>query len=156
MVSVKNLEDIGIDMTNSIYLPGEVYSSKNSKRIVYNKKLRKPKLLDSIPVTTYKLTHAAQYKKARAAFLELIDGYTPPYFITFTFIRKTKSKWDFSNLIQLPQDMMQDHGWLPGDDVNVMYPLPPLKGHPCFYDKELCGLVISVHEEFNKKNKVQP
>lgn len=137
-----------------IFIPGEVYSSKNNKRIraKYVKKYVKnskwflngkpvqPFIADSAAVCNYKKNKLSLYVHYRDEFIKLKGDKPYPLFITFQFIRKTKGIWDFNNMTELVQDMMVAAKWLPDDSVIYMYPVPV----PYLIDKTNPGVIINI------------
>jgi len=120
-----------------IFIPYQVMSSKNSKQIWWKKgamtntnmkALMKgkpviPYITDSDHVKAYKKQTAIYYQTMVMDFRKLLLGKKTPYLIEFTFIRESKQKWDYLNIAQVVQDMMQKHGWLQGDDITQMKPV---------------------------------
>ena len=41
-------------------------------------------------------------------------------------MRATKAGWDFNNMSQLVCDMMVKAGWVPDDNVKILFPVPPM------------------------------
>lgn len=73
-------------------------------------------------------------------FLKVISQLDKPYYIEFTFIRRTRHRFDYINIAQAPLDVMQEHGWL--DDDSADYVKPYFGDY--LYDKENPGLIIKV------------
>lgn len=65
----------------------------------------------------------------KRAFLEAIKESVPPYYIEFTFVRKTIRDFDYINILQAPQDQMTHHGWITDDNMRFI--------NPCFGDWEI-------------------
>jgi len=149
-----------LNRKEGIFIPGEVYSSKNNKQIIakwtkhskwmlsyfdkYTKKsiLRpvQPFITDSDVVNKYKKEKISLYIQQRDNFLKLKGDKPYPLFITFQFIRKNKSGWDFNNMTELVQDMMVLAKWIPDDSVKYMYPVPL----PYLIDKKNPGIIINI------------
>ena len=119
---------------NEIFIPGEVRSSKNSK--VWTGKY----LVNSKAAARYIVQTAPFWNLYRSRFLALIDNKSYPLIIRFTFIRGTKQKFDYHNMVQLPLDLMQKHYWIEDDCANIVLPV----FLPYQYDKENPGLIISI------------
>jgi Holliday junction resolvase RusA-like endonuclease len=122
-----------IDKIDSIWIPGEVYSSKNNKRI-FTRSVRKSKWLfsgkpvmpfisDSAAVTRYKKEKLGYYIANREKFLKMAENKPFPLHVNFQFVRRTRGKWDFNNMTELVQDMMVLAGWINDDDVSCMIPV---------------------------------
>ena len=127
-----------------IYIPYEVMSSKNSRVFEYLYRENEEK---KVPV----LGHSAQYKeyvalsnsywaKNRQAFLQLISKASQPYLVGFYFIRTTRQRFDYPNLMQGAMDLMVEHKWLEDDCMDIIKPIPA--GYEV--NKEHQGLIISV------------
>lgn len=122
---------------DAIWIPGEVYSSKNSKRIIpqffpnkhqeSNWKFRgrscRPMIVDSAAVAKYKKEKLSLYKLQKDRFLNMIAGRDYPLQVEFSFVRKTQAIWDFNNMTELVQDMMKAAGWIPDDNIKIMIPV---------------------------------
>lgn len=138
----------------AIFIGGEVPSSKNSKVIGYyflpagsssnilarvRATLRPVRLnLNSSKVTKrYQKSAAMEYSLKKSEFKNLIKNLEPPFRVVFSFVRKTKRKFDYINAAQIVQDMMVDHGWI--EDDNCEYLIPYFekwehnKNHPGVY-----------------------
>ncbi len=85
------------------------------------------------------MTHSNWLEHAKA-FRELYDSSPKPVRISFHFIRDSKRKFDYVNVAQLPLDLMQKYGWLPGDDADCIIPV----FEPYLYDKENSGVWIEL------------
>ncbi len=55
-------------------------------------------------------------------FQYLVAQLPPPYYIEFTFHRKTKHKFDYINATQVLADEMVKSNWLPDDDTKYLKP----------------------------------
>ena len=96
------------DKLISIFIPGNVPSSKNSKEIIRFKKNGKwiSGLTDSKLVKKYYETTKLNYMRRKPKFHKLIDLTSPPYRIEFTFVRNSKHQFDYVNPLQTVQDQM--------------------------------------------------
>lgn len=153
----------GYDPMQSIYIPGEVYSSKNHKRVMtrpyflskgsfikkqntwrLNGKRIIPFIGDTEAVMFYKDQIIPVYIANRKKFLNIIDGLNFPLFIEICFIVPTKRKWDFNNLTQLVTDMMVMAEWVEDDSVRELFPVPPRQFEPPYFiNKEDSGVIIT-------------
>lgn len=122
-----------------VFIPHEVRSSKNSKQLYIAEKTLNngtvkdvPRSTDSEAVKEYREKAGSYYEILSHVMQREFRKHEPPYYIEFLFVRSTKAKWDFANMVQLPQDMMVEYKWMGGDDVSVMVPLPPPKTSPLF------------------------
>lgn len=124
---------------DSIFIYGNVPSSKNSKRIVYVK--GSTIVLNSKFAEDYIKKTANQWTLNRNNFTHLIKNKKKPYNIEFQFIRETKRRFDFVNLCQLPLDLMTKYNWIEDDDyTNVI----PVINPEVIFDKKNCGIKIKV------------
>ncbi len=127
-----------------IYIPYEVMSSKNSRvfEYVYSKAEKKkiPVLHHSAQYQEYVIMTRTYWAKNKARFWEMIEGKTPPYKVEFYFIRTTKGRFDYPNMMQGAMDLMVEHKWLADDHMELLMPYPG--GYEV--KREIQGLVISV------------
>lgn len=117
-----------------IWIPGDVRSSKNSK--IWTGKY----LVMSKAATRYIKQTAPFWNRYKNEFIKLIEGKEYPLKIEFTFIRGSRQRFDYHNMVQLPLDLMQKYGWLEDDSATVVLPI----FLPFQYDKSNPGLVISI------------
>tara|TARA_Y100001937_G_scaffold108635_1_gene152462 strand:+ start:3152 stop:3553 length:402 start_codon:yes stop_codon:yes gene_type:complete len=126
---------------NKWFIPGNVPSSKNSRR--WTGKY----FIASKTVMKYRKDTAKYYKKFTESFQEEVAKYKAPVFVHFTFIRGTKHKFDYINPAQTVQDDMVKHGWMEDDNCEFIV--------PCFnaykYDKNNPGVIIEINEKFNER-----
>ncbi len=131
----KKCEEDGV-----IFIHGNVPSSKNNKQLFKNSKTGKTFITSSERCKKYVKDTEIHYKLFKSKFHELIQGKDKPYRIEFTFVRDSKHKADFHNLVQLPMDIMVSHGWLEDDNMSEVLPFPGLPG----YDPKLSGMIIKI------------
>lgn len=124
--------------STKIFIPFNVPSSKNSKRIV--KTGGRPMLISSEITLRYKKNTTIFFNAYRNKFHSLIKDKPLPYHVNFRFIRDTKRKFDLINAAQIVQDLMVDHNWLEDDNYTI---LNPSFSYP-EVDKKNCGVEISV------------
>ncbi len=105
------------------YCKGNIPSSKNSKRIVINKRTGKPMIISSQTVQNYRKKYLEQWKNKEniEKFKSMCTKY--PILLHVRFIRDSKRIFDYCNAIQLPQDLMVEFGWLPDDNTNFVKPI---------------------------------
>ena len=118
----------------SIFIPGNVPSSKNSKR--WTGKM----LINSKTTMKYISKTKGDYLINKQKFKKLIKGKSKPYKISFKFIRGTKHKFDYINPCQTVQDLMVKNNWLDDDNCNEIIPI----FEEYEYNKEKPGVIISV------------
>ena len=142
---------------DSIFIEGEVPSSKNSKEIGYFflKKgtigkiyvLRNGNMLpvrlnlrSSNQTKRYIKDSNILYVARRKEFEKLVEGLQMPFRVKFTFHRKTRRKFDYINAAQIVQDLMVEHGWIEDDNCECLIPY----FGEWIHDKENPGVKISI------------
>lgn len=105
-----------------IVIQGEIHSSKNSRRIVRNRQGRQF-IVKSRASEADEATLALQLNTQRGTWDAMIQGQEFPLYVTFCFTRRTRSRWDFVNLVQGVADAMVKAGYLPDDDVAHFIPV---------------------------------
>jgi|GEM_PF-620798 len=151
--------DLMFDPKEFIFIPGEVYSSKNSTQIrikhvakskwkVLTKngwKFVLPFIAKSDQAKGYQKKKANIYRSFAEDFKEMYKHQGFPLFVEMIFVRRTRAVWDFNNISQLVQDCMVENGWLPGDDIRYMFPVMPRSPNlPYYIDKNNPGVYIRV------------
>lgn len=106
-------------MTVTIY--GELYSSKNSKRIV--KFGDRPALIASKQYMASVKPIEQQLVLNRDNWLREIYGLPKPLKIVFKVYRKTRRKFDYLNIFQGLCDLMVKCGWLEDDNADEIIPV---------------------------------
>jgi len=120
-------------MPDSIYIPGDVPSSKNSK--IWTGKF----LVNSKATQRYKKESKKFYQSQSSTFREWSLECDLPLKVEFTFLRKTKRKFDYINILQIVQDMMVEYDWIEDDNCDVLIPI----FKPYHHDKLRAGVLIS-------------
>ena len=123
------------------FIKGNVPSSKNS-RITSRLTGRS---FPSKNTQKYIKESEADFLNKKQQFLDMLKDKKQPYMIEFHFVRKSKHKWDFHNMVQVLCDLFQKHEYLIDDNTDVMFPIPlELNDKFYSYDKEKPGVWISV------------
>jgi len=106
----------------SIFIYGDVASSKNSKRAFIVGKFKKRAIITESKYSgSYKKSVDGQFIARRHDFHKIIFLKPMPLHIKFRFVRKTKRRFDFINLAQILQDLMVKHEWITDDDfLNII------------------------------------
>jgi hypothetical protein len=120
-------------MTNAIWVPENVPSSKNSKQITRSGFIVHSKLCQAY----YKATKNI-WVDNRARFHNLFRNEEKPLYIGFYYVRKSKHKFDYNNVNQTLTDLMTKYGWL--DDDNSDEITSVFLGYK--YDKDKPGVYI--------------
>jgi hypothetical protein len=125
---------------NAIFIPGNVPSSKNSKQ--WTGKI----LIDSEVTRRYRANTAIFWKAHRTDFLKMVKDKPKPLLIGFHFVRNSRRRFDFCNMVQILQDMAVQYGWLPDDNCDEMLPFPMQDEDNRWYaiDKNNPGVYIKV------------
>ena len=105
-------------MKNTIFVPGEVASSKNGRTFARGRSLPSKSCQKY-----YKASKSFWEDTAnRDWFLSCLKGKSIPYRIEFTFIRGSKRRFDLINPLQTVQDLMVKSGWLVDDNADILLP----------------------------------
>ena len=129
-----------------IFIHGNTPSSKNSKMMVFRgreEEDKKPILLSSKTVTKYIKVSKLDWLEQKAPFKYLSKGASLPLVVGFHFVRGSRHRYDWINMVQIVQDLMVEYGWIEDDNVDFLIPLPfKMKGSYSSYDKEQPGVWI--------------
>ncbi len=121
-------------MEDSIFISGNVSSSKNGK--TWTGKF----LVNSKQSQSYIKASKQDYLDNKDTFLKMLEGKSKPYKVSFTFVRKSKHKFDYINPCQTVQDLMVKYEWIDDDNCDEMIPV----FEPYVYDKDEPGVYIKV------------
>ena len=104
-----------------ITIYGELYSLKNSKRIVkFGKKMA---LIASKQYMASVKPIEQQLVLNKRNWIEMVKFFPSPLKVVFKIYRKTHRKFDYVNIIQGLQDLMVKCGWLPDDNADEIIPV---------------------------------
>lgn len=104
-----------------ITITGEIHSSKNSRRVVYNG--TRTVVLKSKAAQADEGSMARQLNDQAMLWSEISRDANYPLLVVFHFIRATRSRWDFANMVQGVADAMVKAGYIPDDDVEHFIPV---------------------------------
>ena len=104
-----------------ITIIGELYSSKNSKRIV--KFGDRMALISSKAYMSSVKPIEQQLILNRYKWLKEIENHPKPLKIAFKIYRKTHRRFDYVNIIQGIQDLMVKCRWLEDDNADEILPV---------------------------------
>ncbi|MGK2861896.1 MAG: hypothetical protein ACSLE0_08180 [Chitinophagaceae bacterium] len=121
-----------------IFIPGNVPSLKNSKVKAKGGIFASPavgRYLRALGIQTFsssKKTVKGYVDKTRPNKLEKFKeeiktmklGKENPLFIGFHQVRDSKRKFDFSNSVELIQDLFVAHDFIEDDNIEYMFPIP--------------------------------
>lgn len=124
---------------DAIFIPGNTASSKNSK------KWTGTKLIWSDLARAYRENTNFFWMAYRLKFKQLIIGRQKPLLIGMYFIRDSKRKFDWVNVVQTVQDLMHAHEWIEDDNITEMLPVPVMIDGKYFHvNKDDAGVYIIV------------
>lgn len=124
-----------------IWFSGSVPSSKNSRITVRATGRSFP----SKRTAQYIKNGKKEWIENKEKFLKMLEGKEQPYLVEFHFVRETKHRWDFHNMVQVLCDLMTEHGYLEDDNTNIMFPIPlEVEGKLFSHDKDNPGVWISI------------
>lgn len=123
-----------------IVIRGEIHSSKNSRRILVNKRTHKPFVAKSKSSKDDEHSFAYQLNLQAAEWEQMVADQFYPYTICFKFIRATKRRFDYINMAQGILDAMVKSGYIEDDDADHVLPMFV----PYEVDKNNAGCEITV------------
>lgn len=141
-----------ISDTNSIFIPGNVPSLKNSK--VKTSKGIFPsktvvKYLRYLGIQGYSASkkEVKEYKTRDNIFRNIVRDYFSdseyPIFIYAHFVRDSRRKCDFNNMTQIIADLLTAHDFIPDDDMDHVYFIPwRIDGRLYSVDKTAPGVLL--------------
>ncbi len=140
---------------NEIFIPYNTPSSKNSKiatsKGIFHSKtvtkyLRKLGIQHFSPSKKVVKDYKTRENIFRCIFED--EGWIKPsecIILGFHFVRGTKHKWDFHNLVQLPLDLLTAHDFIEDDNMDWIIPIPYKKDNKWYsYSKEYPGVYIKI------------
>ncbi len=108
---------------------GTLYSSKNSKRIIFRKGMKHPKVikskksLESEPQLLLQLKSNIRKWNAMVMMSMKQKSVVYPLRVQFKIYRKTKARFDFCNIIQQISDQMVFAKYMPDDSADYFIPV---------------------------------
>lgn len=123
-----------------ITIAGEIHSSKNSRQIFRNRKTNKPFVAKSEASKADEQMICTQLIEQRAVWEKMLTDTTYPLYVVFRFIRRTRARWDFANLVQGVADAMKAVEYIPDDSVDYFIPVY----EPHEVDKHAPGVEIYI------------
>lgn len=107
----------------SITVPFELYSSKNSKRILFNRTTGRSFVAKSKQAEQNEKDLIQVLTLYRQTFLNMIKGKEKPYRIHFKIYRQTRRRFDYVNIVQGLLDAMTKAGLIEDDNADVLIPV---------------------------------
>lgn len=129
---------------NQTFIKGNFPSFKNSKQftgtfLVVSKTVRK-----------YLKEFGKQWETIPYEFQNLKESDYPIH-VGFHFVRGTRHRWDFHNMVQGCADLMVEHGWIPDDNMDYFIPQATSKDRKFYsYDKDNPGVYIKIVKKNGK------
>jgi len=152
-----------------IFIPYNVPSLKNSKKIVKPIGMKHPMLIPSDTVFKYlnnlgikkiknrltekekrmKVSRVVNLGNMHNLFKSSIGDYfkdvNKPAIVRFHFVRDSKRRFDFHNAVQILADLFVSHGYLYDDDMEHFIPVPmSIDGRWYTVDKTKPGVFIKI------------
>ena len=121
-----------------IFIPGNIPSLKNSKVKTARGIFSSPtvnKFLRSIGIQKFNsrkkevkgyvdLTRPHQFEALREEFMKMKATTSDPIVIGYHQVRNSKRLFDFSNSVEIVQDLMTAHDFIEDDNVKHVFPVP--------------------------------
>lgn len=107
----------------TITVPFELYSSKNSKRILFNKATGRSFVAKSKQSEQNEKDLISFLSLMRGQFSGMIKGKEKPYRLHFKIYRQTKRRFDYVNIIQGLLDAMTKSGLIEDDNADILIPV---------------------------------
>ena len=140
-----------------IFIPGNVPSSKNSRINTKNGSFASKTVksyLNSLGIQSYSsskkivkgyVNKPNLIENLREDFLKQTSGKQLPLEIGFHFVRDSRRKFDFHNIVQVVLDLLTASDFIIDDNMDCVIPFA-LKRDGKFYsvDKENCGVWIKI------------
>jgi len=117
-----------------IWIPGGTPSSKNSR--IWTGRFS----IASKATSKWWKESQEDWEKNAIKFREEFDKRQKPVKVYFTFVRKSKHKFDYINPAQAVQDEMVKYGYIPDDNADEIIPV----FKPYTYDKKKPGVWIEM------------
>jgi len=103
-------------MNDMVFINGNFPSFKNSKQ-----RTAKGFMIMSKTVQKYLKEFESQWSLIPEEFKNL-DESSYPITVGLHFIRGTRHRWDFHNMVQGVADLMVKHSWIPDDSMEYFIP----------------------------------
>lgn len=126
----------------AIYIPGEVISKKNSKRIFHPRGKKHPIIANSPQAMRYINETKKYYEQLAPFWKHLTKDMKFPIKLHLLFVRSSARIFDYNNIGQMVQDMMVEHDWIPDDDYRYIIP----EYAPFGINSRNPGVIITPHE----------
>lgn len=106
-----------------ITVPFELYSSKNSKRILFNKATGRSFVAKSKQSEKNEKDLISFLSLMRGQFASMLKEKEKPYRLHFKIYRQTKRRFDYVNIVQGILDSLVKSGLLEDDNADILIPV---------------------------------
>jgi hypothetical protein len=103
---------------------GGIFSSPNVNRYIRSLGIQAFSSSKKIVKGYVDKTRPNKIEKLRAQFEEMKVGKDNPLFIGYHQVRKDKRLFDFSNSVEIIQDLFTAHNFIEDDNVKYVFPIP--------------------------------
>jgi len=122
------------DLNKWLFIPLNVPSSKNNRVFTGHA------FIENVRCQKYRKGTKVYWTDYKLLFDKMKEGKDKPYYIMFYFIRGTHHKFDYCNMLQLPQDLMTEYKWLVDDNCDEIIPILL----PYSYSKDNPGVYLKI------------
>jgi hypothetical protein len=123
-----------------IFMSGNTPSSKNSRQ-----RTKAGFFITSKTVQKYLKEHESQWESVPEEFKISMEKESYPIIVGFHFVRNSKHRWDFTNIVQICADLMTKYGWIPDDNMDYFIPQVLWIDEKHYsYNKESPGVFIKI------------
>lgn len=152
MYGMEKIVEVLVQVVNSIFIKGNVPSSKNSKvkGRFFSKTVQSYLRSFGIKSFSSRKKEIQGYKTIPMTFPvqeinKLLKGKNYPIIIELHFIRKSKHKFDFHNACQILFDLFTAFDIIEDDDMDHLIPFPLMVNNKWYsYDKNNPGVIIKI------------
>ena len=141
-------------MDREVFIPFNTPSSKNSRRGAFMSKTT-AQYLKLLGVKKYSSSkkEVEDYKQRMNLFRQIFEdeGWIKPQeriIVGIHFVRNSKRKFDWHNIVQIVYDLMSAHDLIEDDNMDWLIPMPYKKDGKWYsYDKKYPGAYIKIIED---------
>jgi len=134
----------------TIFIEGDVRSSKNSQRIG-RRQDGSPLVMHSKAASAYVTASKPQWRDNADSFKRAAEGLSRPLIVAFQWVRKTKGSFDHTGPLEMVLDCMTGKkfkdpsmSWIEDDTAGDICPIPISK---VIHDKSRAGVYITLLEK---------
>ena len=110
-------------MDNKIVLYTELYSSKNSRKFVRNKRTGQTFIVKSARAQEQEKTLGVLLERHKPMWMQMVKEKKYPLRVGFYIYRRTRIRWDWVNIIQGLADAMVKAGYMEDDSAFFFTPV---------------------------------